>query len=247
MAPSKLAKSVTATSVREVLADPPLVHEWMSTDGLMTHGLLPEALAFIERTVSPGQRTLETGSGLSTIAFALRGANHICVVPDDAETDRIRRYCEQHGIDATRITFHVAPSERALPSLELEPLDLILIDGSHSFPHVFIDWFYTQQALKVGGTLIVDDVHIWTGRVLRDFLSAEPEWELTNRWAGRTVAFRKIRETNPAKDWADQPLVWRRTRPETLGRVRMLAGLARAGDFKEIGRRTRALAAQWRR
>ena len=241
-----LAKHPSVTSIRDLLADPPLVHEWMSADGLMTHGLLPEALVFIEATVSAGQKTMEIGSGLSTIAFALRGADHICVVPDVAETDRIRRYCSQRGIDVSRISFHVAPSERALPSLELNPLDLVLIDGSHSFPQVFIDWFYAHQALKVGGTLIVDDVHIWTGRVLRDFLSAEPEWTLTNRWAGRAVAFRKVRQTNPAKDWADQPYVWRRTRPATLGRVRMLAGLARAGDFSEISHRTRALAARWR-
>ena len=234
------------TSVREVLADPPLVHEWMSTDGLMTHGLLPEALAFIESTVSPGQRTLETGSGLSTIAFALRGAEHICIVPDAAEPERILTYCGRRGIDTRHLTFHVAPSERALPTLELNALDFVLIDGSHSFPQVFIDWHYTQSALKVGGVLVVDDVHIWTGKVLRDFLVAEPEWSLVERWAGRTVAFRKVSEVDAAKDWADQPFIWRRTRPDTLGRARMAVGLARSGDFREIGRRVHAMLADRR-
>jgi hypothetical protein len=233
----------SVSSVRELLADPPLVHEWMSTGGLMTHGLLPEALSFIESTINPGQRTLETGSGLSTVAFALRGAQHTCITPDAAETERLRGYCESHGIDTSGLTFHVSPSERVLPTLDLELLDLVLIDGSHSFPHVFIDWFYVQHALKVGGTLVVDDVHIWTGKVLRDFLLAEPEWTLTERWAGRTVAFRKVAEVSTGKDWADQPYVWRRTRPETLGRAKMLAGLARSGDFSEIARRVRALAA----
>jgi predicted O-methyltransferase YrrM len=230
------------TSVRELIADPPLVHEWMSQDGLMTHGLLPEALAFIERVVTPGQQTLETGSGLSTITFALRGAEHTCVTPDAAEADRIRAYCAEHGIDANRLTFHHEMSERVLPTLELESLDVILVDGSHSFPQVFVDWFYTQSALKVGGTLIVDDVHIWTGRVLRDFLRAEPEWELVERWAGRTVALRKVAEYDDGKDWSDQPYVWRRTRPATVGRARMAAGLLRSGDVKEIARRLRALA-----
>ena len=229
------------SSVRELLSDPPLVHEWMSTDGLMTHGLLPEALGFLEASVAPGQRTLETGSGLSTITFALRGARHTCVVPDAGETERIRGYCAQRGIDTAGLTFEVGFSERVLPALEFEPLDLVLIDGSHSFPQVFIDWFYAQSALKPGGTLIVDDVHIWTGRVLRDFLRGEPEWELTERWAGRTVAFRKLREYEGGKDWADQAYVWRRTQPATLGRVRMAAGLLRAGDIGEISRRVRAL------
>jgi hypothetical protein len=48
--------------------------------------------------------------------------------------------------------------------------------SSHSFPQVFIEWFYTASALKVGGHLLVDDVHVWTGHVLRDFLLDEPEW-----------------------------------------------------------------------
>ncbi len=234
-------------SVRDLLADPPLVHEWMSVEGLMTHGLLPEALGYLEAAVAAGHRTLETGSGLSTITFALCGAQHTCVVPDGGETERIRDYCEQHGIDTSGLRFQVGFSERVLPTLDLEPLDLVLIDGSHSFPHVFVDWFYTQSALKVGGTLIVDDVHIWTGRVLRDFLRAEPAWELTERWAGRTVAFRKVAEFDGGADWADQPYVWRHTQPATLGRARMAAGLLRAGDFTEIGRRVRAVAADLRR
>jgi hypothetical protein len=140
------------------------------------------------------------------------------------------------------VTFHHELSERVLPALDPAPLDLVLIDGSHSFPQVFIDWFFTQRALKVGGTLLVDDVHIWTGRVLRDFLRAEPEWKLVERWAGRTVAFRKVAHYDDGKDWADQAYVWRRTRPETLGRARMAAGLLRSGDFKEFSRRVRALA-----
>jgi len=230
------------TTVRELIADPPLVHEWMSEQGLMTHGLLPEALAFIERAVQPGQRTLETGSGLSTITFALRGAEHTCVTPDASEADRIRAYCADRGIDASRLTFHHEMSERVLPGLELGSLDVVLIDGSHSFPQVFIDWFYTQRALKVGGTLIVDDVHIWTGRVLRDFLRAEPEWKLVERWAGRTVAFHKVAEYDDGKDWSAQPYVWRRTRPATMGRARMAAGLLRSGDVREFARRVQALA-----
>jgi hypothetical protein len=235
--------TIRVSSVRELLAEPPLVHEWMSSDGLMTHGLLPDALEFIEDTVKPGHRTLETGSGLSTITFALARAEHTCVVPDQGEEQRIRGYCEQRGIDMSGLAFRIGFSERVLPTLELEPLDLLLIDGSHSFPQVFIDWFYAQSALKVGGTLIVDDVHIWTGRVLRDFLRAEPAWELTERWAGRTVALRKIADFDAGRDWADQPYVWRRTQPATLGRARMAAGLLRAGDLGEISRRVRALVA----
>jgi hypothetical protein len=228
-------------SVSDLLDNPPLIHGWMSADGLITHGLIPEALRYLERTVGEGQRTLETGSGLSTITFALRGARHTCITPDGSEEERIRAFCVEQGISDAGLDFQIGPSERVLPALELDPLDLVLIDGSHSFPQVFIDFFYVQAPLKVGGTLVVDDVHIWTGRVLRDFLRAEPEWELAERWGGRTVAFRKTAEVEPGRDWSDQAYVDRRTRAATVGRAKMAGALLRDGDFAQFGRRVRDL------
>ncbi len=230
-----------ATTLRDVLADPPLVHGDEGASDLMTHGLLPVVLEYLERTVQPGQRTLETGCGLSTILFALRGAEHTCVVPVQAEVDRVRRWCDEHGVDTSGLTFRVEPSERVLPGADLGALDLVLVDGSHSFPQAFLDWFYTQDALRVGGTLIVDDVHVWTGRVLRGFLEAEPEWELIRRFHGRTVAFRKVAPTDPDKVWFEQPYVERRTKAKVLGRARMAVDLAREGEFGELARRVRAM------
>ena len=234
-------QSGRATTLRDLLADPPLVHGPEGGNDLSTHGLLPGVREFLEQHVPPGHRTLETGCGLSTILFALRGAEHTCIVPNPPEVDRVRTWCEGHGVDHTSLTFHTEPSERVLPTTALGELDLVLIDGSHSFPQVFIDWFYTQAALKVGGTLIVDDVHVWTGRVLRGFLEAEPEWELVKRFQGRTVAFRKIAETDPDKIWFEQPYVERRTRAKIVGRARMAADLVREGELGELTKRLRAL------
>src|SRR4051812_38368056 len=176
-----------ALTLRDLLADPPLVHGPEGSNDLITHGLLEVVLEHLEAVVQPGHRTLETGCGLSTILFALRGAEHTCIVPNAQEVERVRGWCADHGVDDSGLHFEVAPSEQVLPSADLGELDLVLVDGSHSFPQVFMDWFFTQQALKVGGTLIVDDVHVWTGRVLRDFLDAEPEWSLERRFQGRTV------------------------------------------------------------
>jgi hypothetical protein len=230
-----------ATTLRELLADPPLVHGPEGGNDLITHGLLPVVLQYLEQTVQPGWRTLETGCGLSTILFALRGAQHTCIVPNQPEVDRVSAWLRDHGVAGPAPDFRVEPSERVLPAAELGELDLVLIDGSHSFPQVFLDWFYTQQALKVGGTLIVDDVHVWTGRVLRGFLEAEPEWALAKRFQGRTVAFRKIAPTDPDKIWFEQPYVERRTRAPVLGRARMAADLIRERDFGELAARLRAL------
>ena len=53
----------------------------------------------------------------------MKGAEHTCIVPNQPEVDRIRAYCEERGIDTSRLTFHVQPSERVLPGLDARPLD----------------------------------------------------------------------------------------------------------------------------
>jgi hypothetical protein len=235
--------SPEATGVRvtlaQLLADPPLIHTAPDTQVVATHGLLEDALRWIDGNVKPGQRTIETGSGLSTITLALTGAEHTCIVPNAPEVEKIRTYCEARGIDLSRVDFHLEPSERVLPKLDTGPLDLVLIDGSHSFPQVFIDWFYTAHSLRVGGTLIVDDVHVWTGRVLRDFVAAEPEWEPIHEWAGRTAAFRKTAETDPDRLWVDQPYVFRRTGGGLQARARMAASMVRNREFDALRKAAR--------
>jgi hypothetical protein len=82
----------------QLLADAPALHGPAGGGDLLTHGLLDEALGIIDRTISAGDRTLETGSGYSTILFALKSARHTCVVPQGQEVERIRAYCDARGI-----------------------------------------------------------------------------------------------------------------------------------------------------
>jgi len=216
-----------------LLADPPLIHR--EDDGSPTvWGLLPEVLRFLEATVEAGHRTLETGSGLSTIVFAMQGAHHTCIVPNVAETERLLAYCRRVGVATDGLTFVTEPSERVLPGRELEALDLVLIDGSHSFPQAFIDWFYTSTALRVGGVVIVDDTYIWTGRVLRDFLLSEPEWELVEDWFGRAAAIRKTSSTDPDKVWTAQRYVAKRSLMGYRARARLAATMVRRGAFADL-------------
>jgi hypothetical protein len=227
-------------TLEQLLGDAPAIHG-ATGEALLTHGLLEEALAFIDQTVRPGDRTLETGSGYSTILLAMKGAEHTCVVPNQPEVDRILAYCKRRSIDTARLSFHVAPSEGVLPGLELPSLELVLIDGSHSFPQVFLDWFYTGHALTVGGHLLVDDVHVWTGRVLRDFLIQEPEWTLLDELGGRTAIFAKTAQTDPDRLWTDQPYVLRKTQLGARTTVRQAASMVRHGHARELARRTRAV------
>ncbi len=222
------------STVDRLLSEQPAIHGDAGASDLLTHGLTPGALRFIEQTVRPGHRTLETGAGYSTIVFAAAGATHTCVVPNPPEVERLSAYLESSGIGADAVTFRVEPSERVLPTLGPEPLDLVLIDGSHSFPQVFIDWFYVADKLAVGGHLIVDDVHVWTGQVLRDFLIAEPEWTKVEEYGGRTTVFRKDAEVDPDRVWNEQPYVMRRSRPTVLGRGRMAVSMLRHGQSREL-------------
>ncbi len=212
-------------AIDELLARPPLLH------GTVTHGLVEDALRWIATLPRP-LRTLETGCGVSTLVFAARGDRHVCVTPAQSEADGVLAYCQEHTIDSSGLTFELQQSEVALPGLNPGPLDLVLIDGAHAFPTVFVDWLYTARHLEPGGTLVVDDVHLWTGKVLRDFLAAEPEWELIEEWVGRTAAFRKLGEA-PYRDWYEQRYVLRRSTP-TRTRVRMARSLLKRGDLSTL-------------
>src|SRR4029077_5196434 len=125
--------------------------------------------------VARGSLPLETGAGLSTLVFAVSGCEHTCVVPFVEEVERIRGWCEANGVPTERLRLETARSEERVSRLAGDgPLDLVLIDGGHGFPTPFVDWWYAGRRLKGGGTLIIDDNHLWTGPVLRGFLAGPP-------------------------------------------------------------------------
>jgi len=160
----------------------------------------------LDQIVSPGCRTLETGAGVSTVIFALKGAHHTCVVPDAKLVERIIAFCRDAEINTEKLRFEVAPSQDILPRLSLIDLDVVLIDGAHAFPIPFLDWFYAARTgLREGGTLIIDDVQLWTGRLLTDFLRSEPSWRLTHELV-KSAVFQRTGDAFLG-DWTAQPLV----------------------------------------
>ena len=203
-----------------------------------------DVLLALDALVEPGWATLETGAGASTVVFAMKGALHTAVVPAAHEVERIRAWCAAHDVATDRVTFRVAGSETVLPRLEPTPLDLVLIDGGHAFPTPFIDWYYTAARLRIGGLLLVDDVNLWTGRVLRDFLAAEPTWTLRQEFAARSVLFEKVGEPPVQTEWTEQPYVVRRSHvPGTFGfRWRTALALLRRGRFRALRDRLSASA-----
>jgi predicted O-methyltransferase YrrM len=190
-------------NLKELLNNPPSLHE---SDGKpITYTLSNEALSFIDEHIDSESKTLETGAGVSTVLFALKGTQHTCIVPDQAQVQRIKEFCNQNQISTEKIDFRIDGSENVLPQLRPAGLDLVLIDGCHGFPAPFIDWYYAGSGLKANGVLIVDDTQLWTGDVLKQFLLAEPEWKHECDIRSRTSVFKKLKECDLLKEWPLQP------------------------------------------
>ena len=171
----------------ELLRARPLFHENVSGQP-HSWQLGRDVLSFIATHIHQGSRTLEVGAGVSTVLFALREAQHTCIVPEEKEVARIKAFCREHRIPLGKVTFEVDVSDRGLPRLDVTDLDLVLIDGAHGFPVPFLDWYYTAERLKVGGLLVVDDTQIWTGHVLKiSPQSVMRDWKLARAWLAREL------------------------------------------------------------
>jgi predicted O-methyltransferase YrrM len=112
-------------------------------------------------------RTLEIGCayGLSSlhIADAIKdrdGAFHIIIDPFQSTqwkaigVNNLRRA----GFDFFELREEV--SEFALPTIvqeRKESLDLVFVDGWHTFDHTLLDLYYANMLIRVGGYIVIDD------------------------------------------------------------------------------------------
>ncbi len=208
----------------------------------------PEVLRFIFENISPGMVTLETGSGHTTVAFAIAGARHTAISPAADEFHRITEYCRSIGVEPT-VAFLAASSDEVLPSDRSLPaeLDFVFIDGAHQFPLPCLDYHYAAPRLKVGGILGVDDVAMPSVKLLYDFLLAEGQWQLVCRIKD-TAFFRRVRaaDRRPGDYWASQGInrrFYRRQLRRQRSRLRWLAGATRRflkDPGRYLGRLTRS-------
>ena len=193
--------------LERVLADPPSVHPLGTTlDAPMgVWSTEPSCYRFMAEHCPDGTRTLESGSGLSTVLFAALGADHICCTAGQEEADRVLAHCASRNIPSDRLRFEVGSSHQSLPPIEQAGTerDLVLIDGSHGFPLPIVDWFYGAATLGAGGILVVDDIDLPAARVLRRFLDQDPRWDAvagTKKWR----AWRRLCGGTLSEDWTMQ-------------------------------------------
>ena len=198
-------KNVSASKLLErLIKDDPLFH---SLEGVPTSWAVhPDTLRFLFSLLTPGASTLETGCGQTTVVFSIAGTHHSCIMPDDAEAERVKEYCTKLGLSIdTR--FIIESSDKVLPCSELIPskLDFVFIDGAHAFPAPIIDWHYTARRLRIGGVLAVDDYRMPSVKILYDFLCAEEQWGLIGT-VHYTAFFRKQGELRDLSDWPAQKI-----------------------------------------
>ncbi len=205
----------------------------------------PGSLDLLFDSVRPGDRTLETGCGHSTVAFALLGSVHTVVSPTPEEQDRLRSFCREERISLENVDFRLGLSQEVLPGLEPTPLDFVLIDGSHAFPMPFIDWYYTAVRLRVGGLMMIDDTHIRSGEILSQFLGSEStRWNIEVERPSLTM-FRKLAEpVIPWGDWTEQPYCASPRRVPGIGPSRLQALRSRIALRSRLRQISRALPAR---
>ncbi len=163
-------------------------------------------LKALNNYLKPGMHTLETGSGHSTIVFAMIGTNHISISPYADEQIRIKKYLEDNGI-GNSTKFLNGSSDVILATAPEIPavLDFVLIDGAHRFPFACIDFHYTEQRIPVDGIFCLDDVHMPSVRILYKFLLKEKEWELVQK-VKNTAFFKRVLPTIIYADWQGQEM-----------------------------------------
>jgi hypothetical protein len=189
--------------IQRLLTDRPSFH----LSGTAHWDALPGTLDAVRRYARRGDSTIEIGVGVSTVVFAASGANHIAISPDPVEHERVRSYCEQVGIDASQITFVAGLSDDVLPSLlsRDRTLDMAFIDGAHSYPVPVVDWYYITRSLKIGGTLLMDDIPIPAAAQVFRHMRLEPNWRLEGVFDNRSAAFTLLSPPKPEDDWEQQP------------------------------------------
>lgn len=167
--------------------------------GSKSYAIKPQVLEWIINNVPKDSNTLETGCGYSTVILSSISKKHTVISPFPQEHTLIREWCNNNGVSTNHVDMIPEISQDVVPALKCENLDFILIDGDHAFPAPFIDWYYTADKLRVDGFIAIDDTHIPTGKILRDFLLKEIDRWLLVTEIGNTAVFKRISHKPVAK------------------------------------------------
>jgi predicted O-methyltransferase YrrM len=77
--------------------------------------------------------------------------------------------------------------------------DFIFIDGWHTFDYTLVDFFYANLLLKVGGTIIIDDVLHESVKQCVDYLNSNYKFYKKLESPKTVASYKKIKEDD--REW----------------------------------------------
>lgn len=145
-------------------------------------------------------RTLEIGFAYGYSAAYIMdatGSDHVVIDPNQS------RY-EDQGLKniaalgfAERCHLMRMPSHSALPILlsEGKKVQFIFVDGGHRYDQIFIDWYYCDLLLEVGGFIVFHDRWMRSTQMVTNFIRTNRDnYKEVRVPLGNLVVFEKISE-----------------------------------------------------
>jgi len=149
--------------------------------GLHTAGTLsPKALEALARHLEARviRRSIETGSGASTLLFSHASENHTVFALDNG-SGSVENVRSSALFNPASTGFVIGPTQQTLPAYHFQHgIQAALLDGPHAFPFPQLEYFHIYPYLEPGGLLILDDIHIPSVHDLFYFLKADATFAL---------------------------------------------------------------------
>jgi hypothetical protein len=168
------------------------------------------------------KNTAETGCGKSTILLSNISENHTIFAIDDSISNSLNSsidFFKKHPLTKNdRIKIVLGPTQITLPAYKnFHDYDVVLLDGPHGYPFPELEYYYFYPHVKIGGILIIDDIHIPSVGRMADFIAEDVMFNLI-KVVGTTAIFKRtdIETFDPFQDgWWTQRYNQRRVSPES--------------------------------
>jgi methyltransferase family protein len=205
-----VVQAAAPTAARALLANLPKLHVWEGEEqvGGLNSVIGERLIKEVAGYDSP--RVIETGAGATTLLFScLDPGALVSIAPSGPLRDRIFAEATRRQIPLTRLFFVCDRSELALPRIAADRnrFDIGLIDGSHNWPSVFVDFCYINMMIPAGGTLFVDDVHLYSVSQLFHLLRRQQEQFEFIAVDDKMATFRKLVHKQFLPEWHREPYI----------------------------------------
>lgn len=194
--------------LEDFINDIPLLHTW---DGGITYnsgGFTGQELQamneFIDINLDGNSTAIETGLGNSTLIFILSKITKvISICPELGLINRFNKYRYNNFTesDNSKHILYSDISSKILPVISNAEVNLALIDGSHSMPDVFIDFYYLNKMLKKGGFLLIDDTNLKSIEPLDQLVSKQKNEYIFITIIRDCKIYKKISDNQTFPEW----------------------------------------------